>query len=175
MTTGVLRFAAFDPYYSNNVSVVIADNPCIVNLTTTNSVYKFGIDNYDLIHNAFESSNVWVLCGPNWTNDKALLCTTISQTVGSCHFDNFCSNPLYPNAQPESVLTNLHDYQLTKSVAQVVRDFAPEFRDTGDSRNRISTEYDLGLITVPFLFYQGTDADMVCNLADAQTGAAKFN
>jgi hypothetical protein len=78
MTTGVLRFAAFDPYYNNNVSVVIADNPCIVNLTTTNSVYKFGIDNYDLIHNAFESSNVWVLCGPNWTNDKALLCTTIS-------------------------------------------------------------------------------------------------
>jgi hypothetical protein len=55
MVTGILRFAAFDGYYSNNVSVVVADSPCFINKTTTNSVYAYGLDQYDNIVNAFKN------------------------------------------------------------------------------------------------------------------------
>jgi hypothetical protein len=33
----------------------------------------------------------------------------------------------------------------------------------------------MSAITLPFIFYQGTDTDIVCNLADAQTGAGLIN
>ena len=169
MTTGILRFAAYDSYYLDNVSVVVADTPCFINKTNTNTVYAFGLDWYDSIVNAFKNSNIYTYCGPQWTNDKAFLCDSLKQTVGSCHFDNFCNSPLYPNAQPESWQTLLHDYQVSKQGK--IRDFLPGFSVSGDSKTRQTTEYDLSAVKVPFLFYVGEDANNVCNLTDAKDGA----
>jgi len=67
----------------------------------------------------------------------------------------------------------LHDYQVSKQGK--IRDFVPGFIANGDASTRQTTEYDLGTISLPFLFYIGEDSNNVCNLTDAKAGATLLN
>jgi ABC-type hemin transport system ATPase subunit len=97
--------------------VIIANNPCFINLQTSNVQFQSEKNLYDKFSTALKDTGVSAFCGPNWKTNAAggdsdlkKLCTAIGQTVGSCHYDNRCENPKYPKPEPESVLSDLHDY-----------------------------------------------------------------